>query len=77
MEEADGKEIKMIHEKERDPEFIGEWVVYVDGKEFKFDKEYKMVLTDYEKEREPEFWKCLNEGKPFNFYDKSIPILPL
>lgn len=73
MEEAyDGKELEKYKK--------GKWVAYADGKEVKFDKQCKMVLTEYEKEREPEFWRCLNEGKPFNFYEKGvklIPILPL
>lgn len=47
-----------------------DWVAYdADGQEMKFDENYKMTLTDYEKEREDEFWQCLREGKPFNFYE--------
>lgn len=32
------------------------------------DPKSEIKLTDYEKQKEEEFWKCLREGKPFNFY---------
>lgn len=50
-----------------------EWVGYADGKVIKYDPKYKMTLNAYEKEREEEFWKCLKEGKPFNFYTTNDP----
>ena len=32
--------------------------------------EYELVLTDFEKKNEAEFWRCLQNNIPYNMHDQ-------